>query len=547
MTHPIPNIPVVDVDQPFPVLTSDGSRSPSSSGSGDSTVTPVVENALRDVLGWRPRSQDTAAFEAALAASFQLSEVEDHTVATYSPRGFAIQADLGAVSGGQASLYSRAVSARTQMLTLLDALTPLRPDADTENCESYRRLVRDAVTTMVGELGTPGGPRVAVIDAFLRQLLGVAAANVPPAQTADTIGGQLGQVRDQFGLTDAFVNNVDQESVRTAFWTLVDLVLDIARAWVNLRGQFTGAGGGGQQGFLGTELVLISQLLNAVAEQLDDLEAALESVYISAAEQQTIMIPNSNGLFLDGLLTWIRTVVTQDGPRIARDSGRDGIRTSLMPTVLSLMDQVNVLLAATGRPAVTLAPGVVGLLTVPPPGPVSVQMPLLGVGGRGALPPGMQSSRVQIAVSGLDSLLWQLAQLTLQITRFSGAVLFDVTTLTVAAPASEILVVIRGLNIAPTLTPVFRSPGVRRRDPALRTQVRPDAGRVSHETDTVSAVFDLTVLDPWLDEFGNGRRARPWPIYGGAGVQTRYAQARDVPIRLRDDLTGRLVQNQTNP
>ena len=89
-----------------------------------------MEDALRDVLGWRPRAQDTSAFTAALTASFQLSEVEGHIVATYSPRGFAMQADLGAVSGGQASLYSRAVSARTQMLTLLDGLTPLRPDAE---------------------------------------------------------------------------------------------------------------------------------------------------------------------------------------------------------------------------------------------------------------------------------------------------------------------------------------------------------------------------------------------------------------------------------
>jgi hypothetical protein len=546
VSHPIPNIPVVDVDQPFPVLTSDGSRG-SSAGTADAgTVTPVVENALRDVLGWRPRSQDTAAFEAALAAAFQLSESEDHTVATYSPRGFAIQADLGAVSGGQASLYSRATAARTQMITLLDALTPLRPDADTENCESFRKLVRDALTTMVSELGTPGGPRVAVVDAFLRQLLGAAPAQVPATQTADTIGGQLGQVRDQFGLTDAFVNNVDQEGIRTAFWTLVDLALDTNRAWVLVRGQFTGRGRGAQQGFLGTELVLISQLLSAVAEQLDDLQAALDSVYISAAEQQTIVLPGSNGLTLDGLLTWVRSVVTEEGPRIARDTGRDGIRTSLMPTVLDVVGQVNGLLAATGRPAFTVPQAVVNMLTPPPVQPMTVQAPVIAVGGRSPMPPGMQSSRVMVAVSGLDSLLWQLAQLTLRITRFSGAFLFDVMTLT-SIPHNELLLVVRGLNLAPTLTPVFRSPGVHRRDPALRTQVRPDAARVTHDDDTVSAVFDLTELDPWLDEFGQAGRARPWPRYAGNAVQTRYAHARDVPVRLRDDLTGRLVQNQTRP
>ena len=86
-------IPVIDVDQAFPPLTSDGRRGSSSSGGGDGSVTPAVEGALRDVLGWRPRAQDTSAFTAALTASFPLSEVEGHVVATYSPRGFAMQAD----------------------------------------------------------------------------------------------------------------------------------------------------------------------------------------------------------------------------------------------------------------------------------------------------------------------------------------------------------------------------------------------------------------------------------------------------------------------
>jgi hypothetical protein len=533
------SIPVVDVDQAFPLLTSDGSRGPSSSGSPDSAVTPLVESALRDVLGWRPRVQDTAAFEAALTASFQLAEVEDHTVATYSPRGFAMQADLGAVSGGQASLYSRAVSARGQMLMLLNGLTPLRPDADAENCEAFRTLVRDAVTSMIAELGTPGGPRLAVVDAFLRQLLGDKPASIPRKATADTIGGQLGQLRDQFGLTDTFVNNVEQESVRTAFWTLVDLVLDTSRAWRILRPQFAG---GSQQGFLGTELVLISQLLAAAAEQVDDVEAALDSVSVSLAERQTITVPGSSNLTLDGLLSWVRSVVTDEGPRIARETGRDGIRTSLLPTVLGLLGQVELLLKATGRPTFDLPAQVIALLTNPPAEPITPQLPLVSVRPRPAMPPGMQSSRVQIAITGLDSVLWKLADLTLRIARSSGAVLFDVMTLT--SGASELLVVIRGLNIQPTLTPVFRSPAVKRRVNTLSKQIRPFPGRVSYDTSTVSAVFDLTQLDPWLDEYARGPDPRPWPKKAGP---TRLVRARDVPIRLRDNLTGKLVTTQTNP
>ncbi len=541
MNQPIPSIPVVDVDQAFPLLTSDGAQRSSSSGSGDGTVTPIIENALRDVLGWRPRAQDTSAFTAALAASFQLSEVEGHVVATYSPRGFAMQADLGAVTGGQASLYNRAVSGRTQILTLLDGLTPLRPDADLENCEAYRKLVREAVTTMITELGTPGGPRVAVVNAFMRQLLGTTSAKASAADlTADNVGGQLGQLRVQFGLTDGYVNNVDQEGVRTAFWTLVDLVLDTNRAWVNLRSQFTS---GGQQGFLGTELVLISQLLGAVAEQVDDVEAALDSVSVSAAERQTIPLPGATGLTVDGLLTWARTFVTEEGPRIARDTGRDGIRTSLMPTVLDIVTQVSRLLAATGRPTFTLPQSVIDLLS--PATPITPQIPLITVGPRSAMPPGMQATRVQIAVSGLDSLLWQLAQITMRIARYSGAVLFDAMAV-VSMNRDELLLAVRGLNIQPTVIPVFRNAGVKRRDANLKKEVRPFPDRVSQDNDTISAVFSLPELDPWLDEYENAK-PRPWPRAAGRVVQPRFLQAKDLPLRLRDSLTGKLVRNLTNP
>ena len=51
--------------------------------------------------------------------------------------------------------------------------------------------------------------------------------------------------------------------------------------------------------------MLINQLLSAVAEQVDDVEAALDSVSVSVAERQTITLPGSNGLTLDGLLTWV--------------------------------------------------------------------------------------------------------------------------------------------------------------------------------------------------------------------------------------------------
>ena len=156
-----PGLPVVEVDQAFPLMTTDGvSRASTSTGiTGDQG--PAVSAAIRDVLGWRPRVQDPKAFTAALSASFELSTFEDHVVTKYVPRGVAVQADLGGVTGGQASLYLRAKAAHEQITRMLDSLQPLRTDADPQDCEAYRGLVRDSVRRIVMELGREGGPRVA--------------------------------------------------------------------------------------------------------------------------------------------------------------------------------------------------------------------------------------------------------------------------------------------------------------------------------------------------------------------------------------------------
>ena len=540
-------IPVIDVNQAFPPLTSDGRRGSSSSGGGDGSVTPAVEGALRDVLGWRPRAQDTSAFTAALTASFPLSEVEGHVVATYSPRGFAMQADLGAVSGGQASLYNRAVSARTQMLTLLDGLTALRPDADTENCEAFRRLVRDAITTLVSEMGTPGGPRVAVVDAFLRQLLGVPPSKVPSDTNADTVSGQLGALRVQFGFEAAFVNNADQEGIRTAFWTLVDLALDISRAWVSQRSQFTGKN---QNGFLGTQLVLINQLLSAAAEQIDEVEAALDSVYVSAAERQTIRLRGAQGLTLDGLLSWARSFVTDEGPRIARDAGRDGMRTSFTPTVLDIVAQVTALLRAIGRPTVAVPPA---FHAAAPSAPGAVQIPLITLYPQTRMPPGMQAARTQISISALDSLLWRLAKIAMRTSGYSDVVLFDAV---VASDDGnqEILLAVRGLNISESLVPIFRSRVVPVHDSSLRKEVRPKEDRTSSDDDTISAVFNQVDLVQWLSVYDAAHPASPSAVQvmgltgRAVGGRVRVLPASALPIALRDTLTGKRVRGlQTRP
>src|SRR4051812_44778736 len=64
-------------------------------GSGAGTdVGQQVQNALRDVLGWQPRSNDAKGFLGALTSSFDLLEYEGHTEAKWKERRFAVQSDL---------------------------------------------------------------------------------------------------------------------------------------------------------------------------------------------------------------------------------------------------------------------------------------------------------------------------------------------------------------------------------------------------------------------------------------------------------------------
>ena len=178
-----PGLPVVEVDQAFPLMTTDGVSRPATSTGVAGDQGQTVTAAIRDVLGWRPRVQDPKAFTAALSASFQLLTVEDHVVARYVPRGVAVQADLGGVTGGQASLYLRAKAAHEQITRMLDSLQPLRTDADPQDCEAYRGLVRDSVRRIVMELGREGGPRVPLVDSAFSVL--TATSRRRPRRRAD--------------------------------------------------------------------------------------------------------------------------------------------------------------------------------------------------------------------------------------------------------------------------------------------------------------------------------------------------------------------------
>ncbi|MER5387977.1 hypothetical protein [Saccharopolyspora sp. NPDC002686] len=294
----------------------------------------VANKAISDVLGWKWRNGDTKAFTAALTGSFELKRVEGHTEARWTPRGYAVQADLGAVTGGQASLAARARSAIKDATELLDSLKPLRPGADPDNCEGFRSLVRHDLEEIRKELEC-ALLRVPRVDQLFLLLLGSPSAAVDP----DRVRGHLGMLRDEFGMVGGLVNTIEEERIQTSFITLVDWVLSLYRGWLDSRDRidpFAQPENG--QPFFGPAVTALSQLLSATAVQVEELVGALKSVHIHRGDREVLRIPDPEGgsMALGGLLRWVHDFACFEGRTLIESAGKDGVDSAFLQVVTRL-------------------------------------------------------------------------------------------------------------------------------------------------------------------------------------------------------------------
>jgi hypothetical protein len=129
---------------------------------------------------------------------------------------------LGLISGAQASIYTRAKQAVGQALPLLDELSPLEANAG-DDVEAIKTIVRKQMLALVEELGAPGGPRVSQVGQVFR-LLGGAKIGDQARVHPHSIGGTLGSLRDQFGVTESFR-------------CLADSIISLAQTWSSIRRQ----------------------------------------------------------------------------------------------------------------------------------------------------------------------------------------------------------------------------------------------------------------------------------------------------------------------
>jgi hypothetical protein len=325
----------------YPILTEEvrhnGPYRPEPSGSpgyASPAYTPygkIVENALRDILGWRVRESDPKGFVAALNQSFHLADVEGHTEWQWMPHTYAIDAELGAVTGAQAALYARAKAALNQALPLLNGLRALLPASDEQDIEAMSAIVRSSLTELVKELGEEGGPTLSRVDQYFDLLLG---SNSNLTDT-EQVGGQLGKLRDAYGLVRRNVNTIAEEQDLTNFLILVDYVNSLKLTWDAQRDFFDRQG---TDVFLGTQLVLLSRTLAVVAESVQEAYFAMDSVFLGPAERRVTKLDLGTNppIFIGELLSWVERFALEEGPRLLREGGKEGIIQAFGPTVAKL-------------------------------------------------------------------------------------------------------------------------------------------------------------------------------------------------------------------
>jgi hypothetical protein len=319
--------------QAYPVLTEEVpsdivSRPPSAGGGGTGTapIGKMAENAIRDVLSWRAKTDDPKSFILALNQSFALSDVEGHTEFKWTPRTYTVQTDMGAITGAQASIYNRAKVALDQSLPLLDGLYALLPLLEQEDLDSARDMAKSLFTELVNDLGIEGGPRIPRVNQLFHLLLGT-----PVPTNPEHASGQLGEIRERFNLKRKYITTISDEQNLTNYLIVVDYLIGLNNSWINEKKYFAHSGTTAQP-YFGTQLVLLSRSLDVVTQAVKDVEFAMDSVFIGAPERQTVLldftsISPESSLFIAELLDWIDRAARVELPAQLQDSGKDAIYT----------------------------------------------------------------------------------------------------------------------------------------------------------------------------------------------------------------------------
>jgi hypothetical protein len=319
---------------------------------------PIVERELRRVLGGLPQTSDPIAVQAALTSSFKLEDFEGHTSFTWIPHSYMGLLRTGpGVTGAQASLAAFGRTALDASLPLIDSLTSLVTDVDPQELEAARSILRSAWMEFVDELAVEGGPRTARADQLSGQLTDFYVPNFGVLLGVYEQGSNGRAVRQKggdFAISRSRVVTPDEERTLTDFLVVSDYISNTAGAWGRFRDRFYVPTNQGDRD-LGTRLVRVERALAVVGESVDELYAALDSVWVGPDERLTIVFDTrpTGQLAIEELLSWVQTFATVEGPQLIEHAGTRGLeviaRTIDQTLIPAVGDFLTFLARARGR------------------------------------------------------------------------------------------------------------------------------------------------------------------------------------------------------
>ncbi|MBI5668076.1 MAG: hypothetical protein HZC41_08710 [Chloroflexi bacterium] len=269
-----------------------GRRSP------DSAIEGAVDDAFRDVLGKRIRTEDARSLQSALDRVFSFEEVEGNRIPRWIPPTYSVETELGGeVTGGQASLYHYAHSGVSELKRRAGTFRPLIVDADEDLTHSTRASFLTELDDLLHALGSSIELRPVRIDGSFSRLY-----------------DYLQAIEDAFGFKPNNVQTIEDERALTDFRIARQYLDGIRGAWLSYQQEVT----------LGGRLAHLERLLSVVTESIDEVYAALDAIAVGEAERKVLPLTlNGQRITVAELFDWIRLFASSKAPRILKDGVRD--------------------------------------------------------------------------------------------------------------------------------------------------------------------------------------------------------------------------------
>lgn len=308
-----------------------------SSASGEAgSMERQVERAIVQVLGRSPGG-GAQSFINALNSTFPTIPTPEGQQVTFTPTrsmislyrpgangdgAYAIDGFAGTISARQANLHRQAAVIAGDALRVLNGLTPFVPEAEPDQVEALRALIRSEINTLVEEFGRVDEPREDRVLAYFSSL----KIHV----------GKFG--RRSFLDRPQLAATVDDEAKVAGFELLKSYTNALRDAWEI----FFNIDRVSPKAFSISERVERANiLLPIVAQANTDFEASMDSVGFTENERHSMATkfnaPEVLALTagdLDGLLSditiydlneWLDRFANLEGPRILTDSGQYGL------------------------------------------------------------------------------------------------------------------------------------------------------------------------------------------------------------------------------